>query len=194
MADTDPRDRFDDWFDEPEAVDEWSSRVDRVARDREAARDADDWTAEPAVTAPSRRRGGPSPLLLLLLAALAIGLLLGILAAAGVFSSSPEPRALPTTTAGPPPTGATTTTTATTTAASISVPTAALEPGATGAAVRQLQRALAAAGYSTGTIDGSYGPATKAAVTRFQQAHGLTADGVAGPKTLTALAASLRSG
>ncbi|WP_240434661.1 D-Ala-D-Ala carboxypeptidase family metallohydrolase [Streptomyces sp. YIM 130001] len=60
-----------------------------------------------------------------------------------------------------------------------------LREGSKGAAVTQLQ--IRVAGYpGTGSvlaIDGSYGAATKAAVTRFQKAYGLTADGVAGAKT-----------
>ncbi|EHR48978.1 putative peptidoglycan-binding domain-containing protein [Saccharomonospora marina XMU15] len=60
-----------------------------------------------------------------------------------------------------------------------------LSQGASGEDVRQLQ--IRVAGYpgygSVLALDGSYGPATKAAVTRFQQAYGLSADGVAGPQT-----------
>ncbi|GAA1901401.1 hypothetical protein GCM10009716_09090 [Streptomyces sodiiphilus] len=60
-----------------------------------------------------------------------------------------------------------------------------LSQGATGADVTQLQ--IRVAGYpgygQVLAIDGSYGPATKAAVTRFQQAYGLSADGIAGPQT-----------
>lgn len=39
------------------------------------------------------------------------------------------------------------------------------------------------------SIDGAYGPATAAAVARFQRAYGLLADGIAGPRTLGLLAA-----
>ena len=57
-----------------------------------------------------------------------------------------------------------------------------------------LQHALAHLGYSPGTIDGQYGPSTTQAVKSFQTAHGLTADGVAGPKTIAALKNALTSG
>lgn len=64
-----------------------------------------------------------------------------------------------------------------------------LSQGTTGDDVRQLQiRVSGYPGYGvTLGLDGEYGPATKAAVTRFQQAYGLTADGVAGPQTFTKL-------
>jgi hypothetical protein len=58
----------------------------------------------------------------------------------------------------------------------------ALTPGSSGPAVKTLQRAL---GVSPAT--GFYGPLTKRAVRRFQRKVGLTADGVAGPRTLSAL-------
>jgi peptidoglycan hydrolase-like protein with peptidoglycan-binding domain len=62
-----------------------------------------------------------------------------------------------------------------------------LQEGDRGPAVRTLQRELNELGYGTGGIDGVYGPATKAAVQRFEQAEGLTVNGIAGPSVNTAL-------
>lgn len=60
-----------------------------------------------------------------------------------------------------------------------------LKEGASGADVRQLQ--IRVSGYPGAgnvlALDGEYGPRTKAAVTRFQRAYGLAADGVAGSQT-----------
>ncbi|MEU6076524.1 D-Ala-D-Ala carboxypeptidase family metallohydrolase [Micromonospora sp. NPDC047074] len=60
-----------------------------------------------------------------------------------------------------------------------------LAQGASGEDVRQLQIRLAGyAGYNAQlALDGAFGPATRSAVIRFQQAYGLAADGVAGPAT-----------
>ena len=62
-----------------------------------------------------------------------------------------------------------------------------LSQGSSGEDVRQLQ--IRVAGYpgygAVLSLDGQFGPATKAAVTRFQQAYGLGADGVAGPATFS---------
>lgn len=71
----------------------------------------------------------------------------------------------------------------TATGGTTSTTTTALRQGSTGDAVKQLQTALANAGYYTGAIDGSYGPKTLAAVTAYQQKMGLTVDGIAGPQT-----------
>lgn len=53
-----------------------------------------------------------------------------------------------------------------------------------------MQRALAGLGYNPGPMDGVPGRMTTAALIRFQKAAGLVADGVAGPKTISALIAS----
>ena len=63
-----------------------------------------------------------------------------------------------------------------------------LEKGDAGEAVKTLQRVLNAwyPDRKVG-VDGDFGPATEALVKYFQGKAGLTADGVAGPKTLAAL-------
>ena len=71
---------------------------------------------------------------------------------------------------------------------SLPVPATTLKPGDTGPQVKTLQRELQALGYSVGGIDGSYGTQTSKAVMAVQRAHHLTADGIVGPQTLTALA------
>jgi len=53
--------------------------------------------------------------------------------------------------------------------------------------VKALQRHLAGAGFSPGSIDGRYGPSTERAVRRFQAARHLNVDGIAGPQTLDRL-------
>jgi peptidoglycan L-alanyl-D-glutamate endopeptidase CwlK len=65
-----------------------------------------------------------------------------------------------------------------------------LKPGSSGTRVKQLQKALAKAGFNPGKIDGEYGLGTEAAVLVFQRSQSLLADGVAGPRTLTALGLS----
>jgi putative chitinase len=72
---------------------------------------------------------------------------------------------------------------------------ATLQMGAQGPAVSTLQAELNKAQGPTGDIpvDGDFGPATRAAVERFQRDHGLTADGVVGPETSAALAAATKA-
>ncbi|MBQ9263351.1 MAG: peptidoglycan-binding protein [Clostridia bacterium] len=65
-----------------------------------------------------------------------------------------------------------------------------LRIGSTGATVKALQQRLASLGYYTGKVDGQFGTGTAAAVTKFQRANKLTADGVAGAKTLNKLYSS----
>ena len=61
-----------------------------------------------------------------------------------------------------------------------------LRKGSGGEAVSRLQKALNDNGASL-KVDGIYGTKTESAVKAYQQANGLAADGVAGPRTLTAL-------
>lgn len=68
---------------------------------------------------------------------------------------------------------------------------AVLSPGMTGQLVRELQERLAGAGFSPGAIDGIFGPQTRDALIRFQNAKGLTPDGLAGPATWQALKGSI---
>ena len=65
--------------------------------------------------------------------------------------------------------------------------------GSTGNEVTQIQQRLQSLGYYSGTIDGIYGKETKNAVIAFQKNCGLTADGIAGSKTLTYLGLSSSS-
>ncbi len=62
-----------------------------------------------------------------------------------------------------------------------------LSKGSKGDAVVALQKRLAALGYYDGAFDGDYGNGTKSAVTAFQTAEGLPADGVASLRTLYVL-------
>ncbi len=201
MTDRDDREEqeLDNWFDEPDTSGAWEERSARVVRSRQTQsptrEDAEDWISAGAATSTSE----PLPLRgvlrrhrAVLAAALIIGVcLLGGLAAAGVFSGGHQNTApaestvsAPTTTATPP---------VTQTQPALTAPPAPLKPGDQGASVRLLQRALAQLGYSPGTIDGQYGPSTTQAVSRFQRASGLTADGILGPNTLRALTRALET-
>ncbi len=59
--------------------------------------------------------------------------------------------------------------------------------GSRGNEVIQIQTKLKRWGYYNGSIDGIYGSQTVAAVKWFQRKNGLTADGIAGTKTLNAM-------
>ncbi len=56
--------------------------------------------------------------------------------------------------------------------------------GSRGDEVRKIQQKLRQLGYYKGAVDGVYGTATKRAVIAFQKNCGITADGIAGAKTL----------
>ena len=64
---------------------------------------------------------------------------------------------------------------------------ALLRSGSVGPEVKQLQERLRDLKYYDTEVDGVYGPATKAAVQRFQEQHGLNPDGKAGPETMRLL-------
>ena len=59
--------------------------------------------------------------------------------------------------------------------------------GSSGSEVRQIQTKLKNWGYYNGNVDGIYGSKTVNAVKYFQRKNGLTADGIAGTKTLAAM-------
>lgn len=65
--------------------------------------------------------------------------------------------------------------------------TAVSKNGSRGEEVRKIQTKLKNWGYYNGTVDGVYGWQTENAVRSFQKKNGLTADGVAGVKTLNAM-------
>jgi peptidoglycan hydrolase-like protein with peptidoglycan-binding domain len=62
-----------------------------------------------------------------------------------------------------------------------------VQSGSTGAAVTAAQYILNDEGYGPIAVDGQFGPQTQSAVVAFQTAKGLTADGVVGAHTWTAL-------
>lgn len=59
--------------------------------------------------------------------------------------------------------------------------------GCTGPRVKTLQKALKQLKYYKGNIDGVFGDLLRDAVKKFQAAHGLKADGIAGTKTIAAV-------
>lgn len=66
-----------------------------------------------------------------------------------------------------------------------------LRRGERGEAVANLQLDLIRFGFQPGKPDGVFGYGTEAAVIAFQKSHGLTPDGIAGPKTLAKLSAAV---
>ncbi len=181
LTDTDP----DDWF-----ADQATQASIPVGSRREPVRPDERLNAReparPRVAANSRAR--VVGVLIVLVVVLVIGL-----AAAGVFSSGGGRPAVTTTTTtatAPPPT---TTAPATQPTAIGIAPTVTLKSGDNGAQVKLLQSALAQLGYSPGSVDGVYGASTTTALTKFQRAHNLTADGILGPASLAALTSALAS-
>jgi len=107
------------------------------------------------------------------------------------------PETTPSTTTPPPPPSPSTTTPSTGATTSFTLPEGTkLRRGEENdpAAVTELQQALTSAGYDPGAADGVYGSGTEAAVVAFQEDNDLTADGVVGPDTATALNNALAGG
>ena len=71
-------------------------------------------------------------------------------------------------------------------------PTTNLSQGSTGEGVKWLQTALNRTINAGLTVDGIFGPATRAAVINAQRTFGLTQDGIVGPMTRNALVARLK--
>ena len=67
------------------------------------------------------------------------------------------------------------------------VSAAAYKKGSSGDTVKQIQTKLKQWGYYDGAVDGIFGSGTEKAVKYFQRKNGLTADGVVGSATLSAL-------
>jgi N-acetylmuramoyl-L-alanine amidase len=71
----------------------------------------------------------------------------------------------------------------TTPESSDTITTPTLKVGSKGTAVSKLQAALKLLGYYDGEVDGVYGKTTAQSVSKFQEAAGLTPDGIAGETT-----------
>lgn len=54
-------------------------------------------------------------------------------------------------------------------------------------AIYLIQKELTAKGFACGSLDGCFGTKTKAALKRYQAAHGLEADGIFGKNTNAAM-------
>jgi len=187
---------YDDWFDEPDPPTETQSGSNRGAYEE----------PEEVWVLPEEEGSGSggqrtfdiggrtlTTTQVAIIALCALAVLFAILAAVGVFGGSKAAVPTVTTPTVHPP--ATTNTTPTAPVSTIQAPAQTpLQPGDTGAEVKQLQKALAAVGFSPGTPDGDYGPSTKNAVERFQIAKKLGEDGVYGPATRNALEQALNAG
>jgi hypothetical protein len=185
---------YDDWFDEPEPPTETQSGANRGVYD-EPAEEVWVLPEEEGSGSGGQRTfdiGGRTltATQVAIIALCVLALFFAILAAVGVFNGSKA--AAPPVTLPKTHTVTVQNTTPTTTPATVQAPTQTpLKSGDTGPAVKQLQKALAAAGFSPGKADGDYGAATMNAVERFQIAKKLGEDGVYGPATAAALQKAL---
>lgn len=200
MADRDPP-GYDDWFDDPEPPTIESGRGNRPSYDIPADTEEDVWVLPEDEARRARRGGGRRGDLVVggrlltstqvaIIAIAGLAIVIAILAAAGAFSSGTPSATLPTT-----PSHSTTTSTTTTTTPTVALPTELpLQLNDTGEQVKLLQKALRSLGFLSDKADGVFGAATQSAVEHFQTAHRLTADGVVGKDTVTALREQLLGG
>jgi hypothetical protein len=185
---------YDDWFDEPEPPTETQSGANRGVYD-EPAEEVWVLPEEEGSGSGGQRTfdiGGRTltATQVAIIALCLLAIFFAILAAVGVFNGSTA--AAPPVTLPKTHTVTVQNTTPANTTPSVQAPTQTpLKSGDTGAAVKQLQKALAAAGFSPGTPDGDYGPSTMNAVERFQIAKNLGEDGIYGPATAAALQKAL---
>jgi hypothetical protein len=196
-----PEDPRDDWLAEPDPGD-WDEPPAGVGEQEgtgRAARRPDGAGASGGVSPEVRRRRQ--------ILALVVGVLVAIVIVAVVFATrgggskqptavttppppsvtgtSPSPGATPPT-ASPPASGPTGPSGQS--VADVTLPAGgSLRSGDSGPEVVKLQKALAALGLKVGNPDGTFGPATKAAVVAFQTAHGLSPDGIVGAATVKKL-------
>jgi hypothetical protein len=191
---------LDDWFAETDLAPRRQHR--QVAREHESmetveagAPAADDWLDRGTGydEAPPRPRSPnlADSRLWIALAAVAALVVIGLYVG-GVFDSGTKTPPATTPPANTQTTHPKTGTTPKTvpTKHQVALPTVALKRSDAGTEVKKLQRTLASLGYSPGKVDGRFGPATEKALTRFQKAKKLKADGILGPKTLAALRAA----
>ena len=178
--------------------------------------DPEDWFSEPDVgvreqgTAAlpgsradrgSRYRGGGGPwssgvppARVVALAAGGLALLLLVLAVSGVFSSNGSSPSSSSRAGGQRPEGSSSSARKGASGSPVSLPVGILTQGSSGAPVKRLQLALASVGHAPGPVDGVFGSSTVRALEAFQRLAGLTADGVYGARTKTALRHALSSG
>jgi len=108
-------------------------------------------------------------------------------AKAGMSSSSTATATAATTSTSTSTKSTATTTTSSSSSSLFGGDYSTMRMGSSGSRVKILQQQLISLGYLSGKADGKYGKLTRAAVVAYQKANSLTADGLAGKKTLKSL-------